>query len=323
MKQVLTVILSLACVLGVPRLTLAAQVFVSVPTDIQIQGTPEISFEVGRGYDLAAKINTEDTTINTISGVLKVPQALSVTSINHSQSIVNLWVERPQTGTNNIQFSGAIRGGYNGSDGLLFTLSVAATDASSETINFPTVQLYANDGLGTAVATSVKEVKVVVGQSLTSDTSPTSISPVGGQIPRAIPTDEKAVPKDTQKPRLFTPLLGKQPDSMGGMWFIAFDASDEGSGIKGFEVKEGEGPFVPATSPYVLKDQTLSGKIIVRAIDQSGNVTESTVDTDLSSSPGLGKYWPLLALAVLILGIEAWRIFQEIGRLHQLGAIRR
>ena len=57
-----------------------------------------------------------------------------------------------------------------------------------------------------------------------------------------------------------------------GKYFLVFATQDKGSGIDHYEVSEDNGAsFIPAVSPYLLKNQSLDTKIIVKAFDKKGN----------------------------------------------------
>ncbi len=76
--------------------------------------------------------------------------------------------------------------------------------------------------------------------------------------------------------------IGSDPTAYGGKTFLAFTASDAASGIDHFDVVEGNTVTSPATSPYILADQTRHKGIILRVYDKAGNMTEATVS---QSSP--------------------------------------
>ena len=66
---------------------------------------------------------------------------------------------------------------------------------------------------------------------------------------------------DTEPPLPFTPKLERDPNLDGGKYVVIFNTEDKDSGIDHYEVKDGSGPWVVAESPYVLKDQSVSGDI--------------------------------------------------------------
>jgi hypothetical protein len=76
---------------------------------------------------------------------------------------------------------------------------------------------------------------------------------------------------DTTPPDPFTPEIASDSALFGGQYFLVFAATDQQSGIDHYEVREGSSSWVTATSPYLLKDQTLSHSIAVRAFDKAGN----------------------------------------------------
>ena len=76
---------------------------------------------------------------------------------------------------------------------------------------------------------------------------------------------------DATSPEKFQAEIGQDPSVFEGKYFLGFSTQDKTSGIDYYEVKEGKGDFKRAQMPYLLDDQTLNGKIIVKAVDKAGN----------------------------------------------------
>jgi hypothetical protein len=102
-----------------------------------------------------------------------------------------------------------------------------------------------------------------------------SISADSASLPQggfASPPSTMAPVKDTEPPEDFTPIIASDPNIFEGKHFLVFVAQDKGSGIDRYELSEdGGNSFSPAHSPFLLQNQSLDTKIIIKAIDASGN----------------------------------------------------
>lgn len=72
---------------------------------------------------------------------------------------------------------------------------------------------------------------------------------------------------DTTAPETFQLEIAE----IEGKNYLIFSTSDNTSGIDYYEVKEGDLGWEKDSGPYLLKNQKLSGKISVRAVDRAGN----------------------------------------------------
>ncbi|MBU1877154.1 MAG: cohesin domain-containing protein [Patescibacteria group bacterium] len=76
---------------------------------------------------------------------------------------------------------------------------------------------------------------------------------------------------DVTPPEEFTLEIGQELTIFEGKYFLSFATIDKISGIDHYEVRDGKGDWKIAESPYLLKDQSLKSKILVRAVDKAGN----------------------------------------------------
>jgi len=82
---------------------------------------------------------------------------------------------------------------------------------------------------------------------------------------------------DVTPPQSFQVLLSQEINEFAGQYFLTFATHDLTSGIDQYQVLEGNQLYSNAESPFILKDQTRSKAITVKAIDKAGNVSESTL----------------------------------------------
>ena len=91
----------------------------------------------------------------------------------------------------------------------------------------------------------------------------------------------------------------------GGAWVAVFNTSDTGSGIDHFEISEGGQRFTRAESPYLLKDQSRTATIEVKAIDYAGNERVETIPAEL---PAKYSSVAIAALSLVIAVLLTWAI---------------
>ena len=209
--------------------------------------------------------------VNALSGQVQWPADLvKLVSVNQGNSIVPLWITLAEH-NNSYEFSGLIPGGFDGmlsplladkQAGQILTLVFSAKQTGQGTIYLDQATVLLHDGQGTAdqVTSTVLNITVQA---------------------EAMPELANNLAKiDKKAPEIFTPQLIQNPDIFAGQWTLIFATQDKGSGLAYFTVQEGEEEFSPVTSPYLIKDQDLNHQIIVRAVDQAGNVQEVVVQAD-------------------------------------------
>jgi hypothetical protein len=236
-------------------------------------------YAVGDTLILDIRIDNAGQCINTVGVNLSFPNnILLVDDFVVEDSILTHWVEKPRgadiTDINKngrISFSGGIPGGYcgriSGDPGLtnilakiifrIPSLIIMGGDSGKEVeINFlPESKVFLHDGLGTEAELYIQGIKFSI-----SD--------------RVQPSEnewEKKLEEDDLLPEPFIVELQKSPSIFNGKYFIIFWTTDKQTGLDHFKVKEGEKQFKIVNSPYLLEDQTLTSKILVKAVDKAGN----------------------------------------------------
>ena len=213
-------------------------------------------------------LDTQGEDINTISADIMLPNGLTFVQSDDSNSIIHEWVEQPVLSPDGhtLHFAGIIPGGFAGyidpfsqskrKPGELLTLVLHTGIAGTPTILTTNAHVYKNDGLGTEDSLSLSSLPVNIqhGVGITSQ----NIS-------------------DTEPPLSFVPVLTHDPLLYDGKYVVVFSTKDIGSGIDHYEVKEGASDWITATSPYLLKDQKLSGQVFIKAVDHAGNVQIQSV----------------------------------------------
>ncbi|MEN9582925.1 MAG: hypothetical protein RL641_879 [Candidatus Parcubacteria bacterium] len=257
-------------------------------------GSNQKEVSIGQSFEIGVFLNTTSESLNAISGTISFSKDnFTVTDIRDGNSIVNMWVERPAISTDAtmpgaVTFSGIIPGGYVGDKGYLFSIIFTAQKSGNTSISSTDETILRNDGQGTK--TSITHAPLALSVIST---------PAGNTY---------TAPEDTIKPESFTPKITRDPNLYDNQYFIAFVADDKQSGIDHFEVKEGFwGKYTTAESPYVLKNQNLTSRVKVKAIDKSGNERVETV-----SAEHMGyKSVIFFSILILIIAFVAYRIVRS------------
>jgi len=126
---------------------------------------------------------------------------------------------------------------------------------------------------------------------------------------------------DTVPPEDFFPQIGKDEFISEGKYFVSFAAKDKTSGVDYYEVSEiddwGIFDFIninkknlvwrKASSPYLLADQSLKSKILIKAVDKAGNERIAKV-----VPPNKTVYWQAgVLLLILVILVGAIVVFKK------------
>jgi len=117
-------------------------------------------------------------------------------------------------------------------------------------LSFDSARAYLNDTEGQETSVTTKPLALVVDKLL------------GVALP---------LPDDTEPPLAFTPILERDLLLYDGQYVVIFNTKDKKSGMDHYEIQEGDSPWEIVESPYLLKDQKISGDITIKAVDRAGN----------------------------------------------------
>lgn len=231
----------------------------------------EDEYQPGDTFIIEARIDTKEECINTVEVNLSFPQdILKAIDFSQGNSILTLWVKTPEIiqESGSISFIGGIPGGYcgrisgdPGESNLLGKIIFQAKETNKEQLSaklefLDTSQVLLNDGLGTSAELFTKGAMYTV---LTKPLKPLK--------------DEwlEELEKDDTFPESFKIEIHQESAIFEGKYFITFLTTDKQTGIDYYEVKEGRKNWKITNSPYLLEDQTLQSKILVKAVDKAGN----------------------------------------------------
>lgn len=256
--------------------------------------TSNTEIKTGSFFEVTVILNSPEQKINAVEGSVYFPgDLLNFVNIRENNSIINFWVEKPQVKTNNsINFSGIVPGGYLG-EGNLFKIIFKTKATGQGELDFKDVKVLLNDGLGTELSVSQKNLSFIV-----SDQAPVQNEVVIVDL------------SDQYPPEPFTPIITKIPEIAGDNYVLVFATQDKDSGVDYYQVKEGLHAFVNAESPYVLKNQKLDKKIIVKAFDKSGNVRQVTIAA-VNVHNWYENFWIFVIILLVVLFYLAYRYQQN------------
>lgn len=253
---------------------------------------------VGDVFEVPLVVDGQGQNLNAVSGSLIYdPTRLELVGVNESGSVISLWAIDPVAAKNSghLEFSGVSTGAFGAtlqaggvgeSADLLFTAKFKALSAGPVEFKVDSPEALLADGRGTAASSS--------STSTTIDIGPASLTTAPTKLIDAVP------------PQPFTPLLARDPSLFDGAWFVSFSTTDGESAVDHYEVREGWGRFRRATSPYLLRDQSLKSSVRVRAIDAFGNArTERLISSEMKTS--LFGGWRILAVLLIVAGMLWFR----------------
>jgi hypothetical protein len=241
--------------LGLPQHVFASTLYID---------TSRTEFFVGDSVLFRVRLDSEHNNINTVEGTIALEypaSAASLVDINTASSQFSLWPSKPIPSEENtsISFVGGVPGGLVSSDAIVFNFVLKLQEAGQIALSPNNADVYLNDGLGTK--------DIVMMKNIVFNVLPAKDGTLSDDEWKRI------VAEDRTPPESFDVTLGNNPALFGGQYFISFFTTDAASGVAYYEVQEGEGEFVRAESPFLLSDQSLSGKITVKAFDKAGNET--------------------------------------------------
>lgn len=230
--------------------------------------SPKQLVSVGDGIEATLFVDVHNEPINAIEAdILFDERIVELTEMVYGGSGIVFWIHSPkEVAPGKIRFSGITPGGITQPKEFLLTLRFRARAPGEFSLTTPVFTAYHNDGFGTPAFVQSSPLLFHIQAS----TDPLGV------------VDSK-IGEDDIPPEIFTPIILNHSDIEHGASVLIFSTQDKESGILEYRVREGYlGSFETATSPYVLRDQSLKKKIFVQAIDVAGNVRTVTIMTPLA-----------------------------------------
>lgn len=295
-------------------------------------------FGPGDTFVLTVRLDPEGgDCVNAVEAKISYPKDwMKASAISKGESLLTLWPSEPSVNheTGIISFEGGIPAGYCGRvlgdpgktnilAKIIFSIpgnmiggKVASGSIPMQVKFEEGTQVLLNDGFGTAA----------------------TLSTTGGSYVRTLVSKGMSnewldiVHADKFPPDAFDVTLQKDDKTFQGKYFIIFSTIDKQSGVHHFEVTEDDpnnfgfllgtrdkAPAYTTESPYVLRDQTLGSRVVVRAFDHAGNVEESVLAPTngknnmlaVTDTEGGYSWWYLgLGSFIVIFGFLAWFVIR-------------
>jgi hypothetical protein len=266
-------------------------VLVAHAADLRVTANPA-SVDINQPVRVDVVFDTRDESVNAIAGSLHFPSnQFSLKQIDDGRSPFTFWIDPPaQTASGVVSFAGIVPGGFQGVASSVISIWLVPVASGLGVVTVNDVKVLKNDGEGTPVALTTSPASVLVSTVIATSSQIRSVSLI--------------------EPETFVPVVNSNPDVFDGKYFLAFSAVDKGSGIDHYEVLEvssGNRPrledtWQAASSPYLIKDQSLSSRIFVRAVGHDGNfivVEASGTHPSFLATHGV----PFGSLGSIIIGI--------------------
>lgn len=257
------------------------------------------SLNVGDQVKVDISFDTQGENVNAIQGQITFPNNLfSFQGVNDGASPVTFWVEQPhEVASGVVEFSGIMPGGFTGQASSVLSILLTPVSGGTGIVSVDNAEVLRNDGQGSSVPVAVSSSWAFIVGSAAGSSVTASEQPVRFTIPES-----------------FTPSIARDPNIYNGQYFLVFSTTDKGSGINYYEVTEvpagtalSQNPsWTSAKSPYLLKDQTLSSDIYVRAINNAGSSITVKLPAEHHSAGQIAWQIIVLVLGLILFGITAW-----------------
>jgi len=255
----------------------------------------------GDTFFIEARATSLEELINVVDGsILFDEDYISVQDVSTGGATFYFWAREPvfSNKEGKISFIGGTPEGFQSENGLILRANLRAEKAGETEIKFnDDFSTYLSDGDGSQTEKETLSLKISI------EERPKNIEP----------KDEWQVfiEKDLTPPEPFITNIDNSSDLFEGRYFINFFTTDSESGVAYYEIKEGEGKFVKAKSPYVLRDQTLQSFIYIKVVDNAGNDRTLTLEPRVKSpedkfattSTHVSYSKGLIAGAIMLLGL--------------------
>lgn len=192
------------------------------------------TYQVGDKFNVSVYVNSGGAPgINAAESTVTYTDNISVTNVNQSGSVFELWTTKPSFSNKNgtITFGGGMTSAYTGSAGKVFTVSFTALKVGSAKVAFGGSVVTASDGLGTNIYSGANFATFTITDK--APEKPKPIEPIetvkkpGSEITppaQTTPTTTKAVTNAMLPP---APEITSPTHSVADQWYPLADARVE------------------------------------------------------------------------------------------------
>ncbi len=227
-------------------------------------------------------LNSDENEINAIEGTINVSGDYDIKTITTANSIFDLWPNKPSFSKGEISFVGGSPAGFFGARLKIFSIAITPNSSKNVIFSSESIEVFLNNGIGTKLKVDKLDKTFEISESDNKNRNDL----------------EKLISEDKNSPKDFEIIIGQDNSIFDGKYFASFNTTDNESGLNRYEVIENNNQSVRSGNTYVLQDQSLKGKITVKAIDNAGNVRVSEIDV-LDNSIN----WLAVSISIVILFI--------------------
>lgn len=228
--------------------------------------TKQENLFAGDNIVVDVRVDSGGKEINAVEGKIFLDYTsknISVGDLSVAGSVFPLWPQKPSLSLNEkeISFVGGIPEGVSSKDSLAFKVIINLEKPGKVTLKTSNFVAYLNDGKGTRDSVITRNFDLEIAPKPEDFESRSEWPDI--------------IEKDQNPPKPFVIYLGQEGSVFDGKKFLAFNTTDDESGLAYYDVIEGDLSPVRSGNTYVLQEQNKPIKVIVQAYDFAGNVTES------------------------------------------------
>jgi hypothetical protein len=258
-KKVLFLITLTTCLFGFANYSFASLISLE----------PEnLSLNLNDTYNIKVTLSQITKPLNVIEGEILIPQGFTASSVDVSHSAVKLWTVKPKyvISDGKIIFTGGNPENFkSGSNNILFSFKVKAKNEGNFSLVVSNAKAYLADGFATLELPKTNVSKI----NISSDNKSRATIPTVGEG------------YNNSKPVEFVYEIGNDPSLFDGKKFLTFYGGGNESGVYAYYVKEGLiSSWQEVDTYYVLKDQNLKSKLLVKILSNDGEDQKIIVKSD-------------------------------------------
>lgn len=250
------------------------------------------SYRIGEQFILSVLISSEEeNSINAVDLSIGFSQEnLKFIQSFEKDSVLSLFVDKPNIINGKLNFSGISPGGFYGALDPLQVFDKSSLKA---------VKII--DFVFEPISSGRAEIYLDKGNLYRNDGSGLQVN--FNSWPKILDIKNEFFSKiisfsDTVPPKEFIPQILRDKN-IPNKYILIFNTIDEETGIEKYEVlEEGQKPII-AESPYILKNNPPKGKIFVKAFDKSGNIREVYIESQLFNKER-DNFYPFIAIISLL-----------------------
>lgn len=175
---------------------------------------------IGDTIDVSVRIDSQGQTVNAAQGTVQYPSSiLQVVTVNHSNSVFNIWAQEPtvNTSTGEISFLGGSTNSFSGPSLYVLDVTFLVRGTGTATLNFANAGVTAGDGTGANILSASTPISFTIGgvrpATVTASSSATATGATSTQLtaPQAVVQQAPPAPTQIKRPAVPTSTVPLAP----------------------------------------------------------------------------------------------------------------